>query len=124
YDNLKFPFEVRSEEINNNKILDLLNKFNLDESFLNKDINSLSGGEKQRIALMRNLVYMPEVLLLDEATSALDRENANRIEGIIKDINNKGVTVVWITHSLEQSENIFNKRITMESGKIIKAEVF
>lgn len=123
YDNLKFPFEIREEVVDKAKLYELLNKFNLDKSFLDKDINSLSGGEKQRIALIRNLVYIPEVLLLDEATSALDMENAKVIESIIKELNNKGVTVIWITHSLEQSENIFNKRITMECGKIIKAEV-
>lgn len=122
YDNLEFPFIIRNEEVDKVRIEYLLTKFNLDESFLNKDINSLSGGEKQRVSLIRNLVYIPEILLLDEATSALDIENTKIIEGIIREINNTGVTVIWITHSLEQSKNIFNKRIIMEDGKVIKEE--
>lgn len=124
YDNLEFPFIVRGQGVDNKRINELLNKFNLDEEFLKKDINSLSGGEKQRVALIRNLVYIPEIILLDEATAALDKENAKAVEDIIKNINKNGVTVLWITHSLEQSENIFNKRITMESGKLINEERF
>lgn len=122
YDNLEFPFVVRNEEVDKDRIIYLLKRFNLDEDFLTKDINSLSGGEKQRVSLIRNLVYIPEVLLLDEATSALDAANATVVEEIVKELNNKGVTVIWITHSLEQSENIFSKRIIMEAGKVIKEE--
>lgn len=122
YDNLEFPFIVRNENVNEGRINDLLRMFNLDKSFLKKDINSLSGGEKQRISLIRNLIYTPEVLLLDEATSALDEDNVKIVEKIINDINNKGVTVIWITHSLEQSQNIFNRRIIMKDGRILKEE--
>lgn len=122
YDNLEFPFVVREEQVDKDRIIHLLKRFNLDENFLNKDINSLSGGEKQRVSLIRNLVYIPDVLLLDEATSALDRDNAKVVEDIVKELNNTGVTVIWITHSLEQSENIFTRRIIMEDGKVIKEE--
>lgn len=122
YDNLVFPFTIRNKEMDKARIEYLLKRFNLDEKFLNKNINSLSGGEKQRVSLIRNLVYTPEILLLDEATSALDSENTKVVEGIVKELNSKGVTVVWITHSLKQSENIFSRRIIMEDGKIIKEE--
>lgn len=122
YENLEFPFKLRNEKMNMEKVLELLNRFNLDESYINKDINSLSGGEKQRIGIIRNLVYTPEVILLDEATSALDKENSQRIEEYIKEINSKGMTVLWITHDLEQSRRIFNRSIVISEGKIDRIE--
>lgn len=123
WDNLIFPFKIRKEEINKIKIVEFLEKFNLDESYLNKNINSLSGGEKQRISIIRNLIYTPDILLLDEATSALDKKNAEVIEGYIKELNKSGVTVLWITHSIDQSAGIFNKRIVIEDGIIKEMEV-
>lgn len=122
YDNLEFPFKVRNEVVDKNRLRELLNKFNLNEDYLEKDINSLSGGEKQRIALIRNLVYIPEVLLLDEATASLDKENANIVQDYIKELNTQGMTVLWITHSEEQSKSIFNKRIVIADGKVSKME--
>lgn len=122
YDNLEFPFKVRNEKVDKNKIKMLLNKFNLDESYLEKDINFLSGGEKQRIAIIRNLIYTPEILLLDEATASLDKKNASIVENYIKELNKNGVTVLWVTHNEEQSKSIFNKRIVISEGKVSKME--
>ncbi|HEY5525891.1 MAG TPA: methionine ABC transporter ATP-binding protein, partial [Clostridium sp.] len=69
------------------------------------------------------LMYIPDILLLDESTSALDKVNAQVVEEYIKHINKDRVTVLWITHSLEQSEGIFNKRITISEGRVEKVEV-
>lgn len=122
YDNLEFPFKIREQKIDLSRIELLLNRFNLDKSYLEKKINSLSGGEKQRIAIIRNLLYTPEILLLDEATSSLDKENALVIQNYVKELNQNGVTILWITHSEEQSKSIFNKRIFVSEGKISKVE--
>lgn len=122
YDNLEFPFKVRNEAVDENKLKQLLNRFNLNESYLEKDINSLSGGEKQRIALIRNLVYTPEILLLDEVTASLDKENTKIVEDYVQELNKDGVTVLWITHSEEQSKSIFNKRIVVSEGTVSKME--
>lgn len=123
YENIEFPFKIRNQKVDNSKISSLINRFNLDESILKKEITSLSGGEKQRIAIIRNILYTPEILLLDESTSALDKENAKKVEDYVKELNEQGVTVLWITHNLEQSEEIFNKRIYISEGKIEKVEV-
>ena len=122
-ENIEFPFRIRKEKVNEELVLELLKSFDLEVDILEKNIHSLSGGEKQRISLIRNLVYIPEVLLLDEATSALDMENTNLIEEYIRKINALGVTVVWVTHNVEQSMGIFNKRITIVDGIIEKSEV-
>lgn len=122
--NLKLPFEIRKQEFDLDKCVNLLEKFNLSKDYLNKNVKSLSGGEAQRIALLRNILFKPEILLLDEATSALDPENSLTVEKIIKDLNKSGVTILWATHNIDQSSRIFNKRITMSNGEIIKEEVF
>ncbi len=123
FDNLEFPFKIRKELMDKVRVVSLLERFNLDESFLDKSVNSLSGGEKQRVAIIRNFIYEPDIILLDEATAALDKENATVVEEYIKELNQKGVTVLWITHSKEQSEGIFNKRITIDEGKVEGIEV-
>lgn len=122
-ENLEFPFKIRKEKINLEKITSLLERFNLNNDYLDKDIKSLSGGEKQRVSIIRNLIYTPDILLLDESTSALDKENSIKVQEYVKELNLSGTTVLWITHSMEQSTSIFNKRIFMSEGKIEKIEV-
>lgn len=122
-ENLEFPFKIRNEKVDENKIISLLNRFNLDESIINKDTSSLSGGEKQRVAIIRSILYTPDILLLDEVTSALDKENSKNVEEYIRELNENGVTVMWVTHNNKQSEGIFNKRVVMSKGKIEKVEV-
>lgn len=121
-ENLNFPFKIRKEAVDQGRIIQLLERFNLNESFLEKEIQNLSGGEKQRIAIIRHLLYEPEILLLDEATSALDTENAKMVEAYIQELNQKGVTILWVTHQLEQSRRIFNKRIIVGEGNILEEE--
>ncbi|WP_332842739.1 ABC transporter ATP-binding protein [Paraclostridium bifermentans] len=122
FDNLSYPFIIRKKEIDEQRILQFMKKLNLDSDYLHKDINALSGGEKQRVALIRNLMFTPDILLLDEVTSALDKENAKIVESLIKEMNDNGITVIWVTHSLEQSESIFNKRIQMDQGQVCAEE--
>lgn len=96
-DNLKFPFDIRQAEFDKSRVTKLLKRFKLNESYLDKKIVDLSGGEKQRIAFVRNLVFEPDVLLLDEVTSALDDENKEIIQQFItEDLKSK--TIIWVTH--------------------------
>lgn len=123
YDNLEYPFKLRQKNIDKDRVVKFLNDLNLNKDYLNKNIDSLSGGEKQRIALIRNLIFKPEILLLDEVTSGLDDENSEVVETLIKQLNKDGVTVLWITHDIKQSESIFNKRIHIQQGKVIREEL-
>lgn len=122
-ENLIFPFEVRKEQVDKARIDTLLDTFQLERALIDKPVCNLSGGEKQRIAMIRNLLYEPEILLLDEATSALDLENAQRVEAYVKALNQRGVTVLWVTHQKEQSEGIFNKRLHIAEGNLVEVEV-
>jgi putative ABC transport system ATP-binding protein len=122
-DNISFPFSIRSLKVNLDKVEDLFRLFNLDKDYLEKDVINLSGGEKQRIALIRTLLFKPEVLLLDEVTSALDVDNTLIVENVINSLHLHGTTILWITHNSEQSRKNADKLLTIESGEIKSFEV-
>lgn len=83
YDNLALPYQIRQQSPDERKMQADLARFGLPEAMLTKSINELSGGEKQRVSLIRNLQFMPRVLLLDEITSALDEENKRNVNEIV-----------------------------------------
>lgn len=78
----------------------------------------LSGGEQQRVAIARAIVNRPKILLADEPTGNLDPRNSYEIMKLIEEINNKGTTVLVVTHN-KDLVNQFGKRvITMHRGAI------
>ena len=99
YDNLIFLWQIRNKQPDPQELLADLQRFGLDENMLEKSINELSGGEKQRVSLIRNLQFLPRVLLLDEITSALDESNKQNVNEIIHGYaTEKQVAVLWVTH--------------------------
>lgn len=98
-DNLAFPWRIREKTADAALLRSWLEKVRLPGDWLDKDIGQLSGGEKQRVALLRNLQFLPDVLLLDEITSALDEENRQAIAGLIdKEAVQQGTAIIWISH--------------------------
>lgn len=83
----------------------------------------LSGGEQQRVAIARALINRPEVLLADEPTGNLDHQNAAEIMNLLWDINQRGTTVVVVTHSQEIVDQMGGRVITLERGRIICDEI-
>jgi len=118
YENLEYSFTLRQETVNKERILELLRKVNLKEDILKQNIINLSGGEKQRISLIRSLLFLPEVLLLDEITSALDYNNTLITEELIKEISEQGITVIWVTHDKDQSKKYANRILNFDSGQV------
>ncbi|MDT2834874.1 ATP-binding cassette domain-containing protein [Vagococcus carniphilus] len=117
-DNLTFPYEIRNLSFDEPKAISLLESVKLTSDYLNKSIDSLSGGEKQRIAFVRNLLFQPKVLLLDEVTSALDHENRLIIYDIIHSLNqNKQITILWVTHNEEEFLSS-NQQLIINNGMI------
>lgn len=83
----------------------------------------LSGGEQQRVAIARALINRPEVLLADEPTGNLDYDNAIEIMKLLDRINQRGTTVVVVTHSQEIVDMMGKRVITMERGQVISDEI-
>ena len=81
----------------------------------------LSGGQQQRVAIARALVQDPAFVLADEPTGNLDKESGINILNILKELNDKGKTVIMITHNQEHA-NMFKKVIELVDGKIVKNE--
>lgn len=99
-DNLQFPFVIRNEPSSQVQIEQALTKVNLPTSYLNKNITELSGGEKQRVALLRNTMFLPKILLLDEVTVGLDARSIEIVHQFIKQLwQEAGLTIIQITHN-------------------------
>jgi putative ABC transport system ATP-binding protein len=81
--------------------------------------NQLSGGQQQRVAIARALVNEPVMILADEATGNLDSRTSYEIMALFQELNNKGKTIVFVTH--EPDIATFSSRtITLKDGRIIK----
>lgn len=121
-DNISFAYSIRRQAIDRERIASLFSKFHMNPDYMKHDVKTLSGGEKQRIALIRTLLFKPDVLLLDEVTSALDADNTLIVENAIETMNREGITVLWVTHNPEQGKKYADKLLTIEGGKITSLE--
>lgn len=118
-DNLAFPFEIRHQEFDLVRAVNALHSVGLTEEYLMKEINILSGGEKQRIALVRNLLFTPKVLLLDEVSSALDIENQRIINHLVREMNQEhNVTILEVTHTPPSEMERAGRVIHIRNGEV------
>lgn len=118
-DNLSFPSEIRDEKFNEEKSAKMLERVKLNRSYLDKAVKDLSGGEKQRVALVRNLMYKPDVILLDEVTSSLDAENKDIIYTILDELNEEdNITILSVTHD-EREITQADRIIQIINGKVV-----
>ncbi len=81
--------------------------------------SELSGGEQQRVALARALVNNPPLLLADEPTGNLDRRNSMEIMKLLEAVNQRGTTVVVVTHNNEIVDKMQKRVVHMEAGEIV-----
>ena len=98
-------------EENKNRVINLLNTYGLSE-FINKYPDSLSGGMKQRVALIRTLAVDPDILLLDEPFSALDYVTRLSLsDDVYKIIKNEGKTAILVTHDIAEAISLSDRVI-------------
>ena len=98
-DNLAFPYQIRKQVMDTQRVVTALNNVGLSERTLHQPIIELSGGERQRVALIRNILFLPKVLLLDEVTAGLDENNKQIVHAWLRQLNEQDhVTTIMITH--------------------------
>ncbi|RLE82398.1 MAG: peptide ABC transporter ATP-binding protein [Thermoprotei archaeon] len=80
----------------------------------------LSGGQQQRVAIARALALDPTLMLLDEPTSALDPELVDEVLDILREIAKQGMTLLIVTHELDFAEDVADRIVFIEDGKIVE----
>ena len=101
-ENVTLAMDISREKITNkkDKVLQLMQKVGLDESYANCKILKLSGGEQQRIAIARSLSYDAKMIVADEPTGNLDKDTENDIMKIFKNLaRNDNKCIIIVTHS-------------------------
>ena len=114
-DNCLIGLEVTNSlnEESKNYVLDLLKTYGLSD-FIYKYPDNLSGGMRQRVALIRTLAIKPDILLLDEATSALDFQSRLAIsDDIYRIIKKEGKTAIMVTHDINQAISMADRVIVL-----------
>ena len=98
------------------KILDLVSLRDKADSFPHE----LSGGELQRTAIARALVFNPRFLIADEPTGNLDPQNVNEIMNLLLKINSLGTIVLLATHNRDMVDALGKRVISLDKGKIVR----
>lgn len=123
YENVAFAqriIQVPTREIKRN-VPSILSVVGLAGKYKAKP-RQLSGGEQQRVALARALINHPPILLADEPTGNLDPKNSWEIMKLLEQINQKGTTVLVVTHNREIVNEMQKRVITMKKGVIVSDE--
>lgn len=96
---------------------DLLARLGFGTEAMAWQVNRLSSGERQRLALLRLLCNRPAVLLLDEPTANLDPVNTSRVEAVLDAYREKNkASVLWVSHDHEQISRIANRLLVLDNG--------
>ncbi len=118
--NLRFGPAQRGETLPDEQIARLLERGGLG-GFAARNVAILSGGEQQRVSLMRALANRPEILLLDEPTSALDEQAKVGIEELIRRfVSDDGFTFVMVTHERDQARRLCDRVALIEHGRLVQ----
>lgn len=98
---------------------DIYQRFPILEKRSNQDASTLSGGEQQMLAMGRALMARPKILLLDEPSMGLAPILIKEIFNIVKDINEKGTTILLVEQNAKMALSIADRAYVMETGKIV-----
>ena len=99
------------------KGMELLRTVGLADKALNFP-DELSGGQKQRVAIARTLAMEPEIILFDEPTSALDPTKVGEVLEVIRELAQKGMTMLIVTHEMNFAKDVSNRIFYMDQGEI------
>ena len=103
--------EAKEMALNNLKVLHI-------ENLKNKSFADLSGGQRQKVLLARSLCATSKLLVLDEPSNNLDSKSKEALYATLKDLNEKGITIIMITHDLDHHNLIGNKILSLREDDI------
>ncbi len=119
-DNLGYGPALREQSLTEAEMIELLALSDLEAEFLYHQVDTLSGGQAQRVSLARTLANQSEALLLDEPTSALDPLATRHIEETVLNLrHNLGLTVLWVTHDIEQVSRVADRVYLLVEGRVV-----
>jgi len=116
-DNLKFF--ARLYDAPKDRVEELLDRVALDTEARKRKVKTYSSGMKQRLLIARALINDPQILFLDEPTRGLDPSSARELRQIVREMSEKGTTVVLCTHYMEEADELCDRVAFMSSGKIV-----
>lgn len=118
-ENLSIAIEIQGNKFDLDQAINTLKEVGLDESFLERKVFELSGGEQQRVAIARALIKHSKIIVCDEPTGNLDEDNALQIANLLKDISKTRLVVV-ASHDKRLMEQYADRIILIKHGKITK----
>ncbi len=109
-----------SNEEAEKKALEAMELVDVPKHSYNKSVFEISGGQKRRVAIAGVLAMEPDILILDEPTSGLDPRGRNKIMNIMKKLHEeKGITIIWVSHNMDQVAKHAKRIVVMNDGKVV-----
>jgi len=116
-------YGLRCRRVNRSKVRDKVSSLAERvgaQDLLDRNVESLSGGEAQRVALARTMATEPKCLLLDEPIASLDAQSRGEVRSLLRDLNRSGQTILHVTHDYEDAVSLASRIAIMESGTIVQ----
>lgn len=109
---------VAEPDVDPERAISILGQVGLGPEYLDRSASTLSGGEAQRVCLARTLLTEPDVLLADEPTSGLHLGSRLEFEDMTRRLTDLGLSVLWVTHDLDQLRRLAGHVLILLEGKI------
>ena len=117
YENIMLPNELAETKIEKEAVLKITEELGIKDRLFHKP-SELSAGEKQRVAIARALIINPSVILADEPTGNLDEKNTIEVMNYLKDFQQKGGTILMVTHG-NLADSYASRIIELDKGELI-----
>lgn len=119
-DNVRWGPNAHGEDLPDSAVDDLLDRVGLG-GYADRAVDTLSGGEAQRVSLARTLANRPQLLLLDEPTSALDQATVAEVEATLVSLfRADGLTCLVITHDADQALRLAGRTLVLSDGRVVR----